>query len=387
MSSDLNGKGVRRSRPNGVWKYRTRVNGKRVQVSTGTRDKKEAERIAADAIKKVKAKQVLNGKIKSGPMRFFVACAKWLENNPDLREGGLEPQIDWLKSKIGDKYLHLIDGDDIMTMRNKRIRTVRRGKGGTHVPVAPATVNKTLRLMSRVMNHAAFLGAEVRRFKWSEFFLDVPKRKKRGLSPEIEDRIFSELRDDYHPIVEFGAISGLRATELLIRWEQIDWRNSMLLDVTGKGHRAGRDVALSPAEIAILEVESRRNDRHPVYVFTYVADRTRKIGRTDRSIVAGRRYPITYTGWKERWKAMREAIGLPKIRIHDLRHTAANRALARSGNLKAVQEILGHSTIAITSAFYADASDDMVRNAKQTERGPHRGPKQSKMKVIAGAQR
>jgi integrase len=38
----------------------------------------------------------------------------------------------------------------------------------------------------------------------------------------------------------------------------------------------------------------------------------------------------------------------PRIRFHDLRHTAATLLLRRGAHPKIVSEMLGHSTIAIT---------------------------------------
>jgi integrase len=51
-------------------------------------------------------------------------------------------------------------------------------------------------------------------------------------------------------------------------------------------------------------------------------------------------------------KALNQA-GLPKIRIHDLRHTAATQLLERRVHPKVVREILGHSTITITLDTYS----------------------------------
>lgn len=51
-------------------------------------------------------------------------------------------------------------------------------------------------------------------------------------------------------------------------------------------------------------------------------------------------------------KALSDA-GLPKIRIHDLRHTAATQLLERGVHPKVVQEMLGHSTITITLDTYS----------------------------------
>ena len=45
--------------------------------------------------------------------------------------------------------------------------------------------------------------------------------------------------------------------------------------------------------------------------------------------------------------------GLPRIRIHDLRHTAATHLLVRGVHPKVVSEMLGHSSIAITLDTYS----------------------------------
>ncbi|MHA5054641.1 tyrosine-type recombinase/integrase [Streptomyces sp. SD15] len=49
---------------------------------------------------------------------------------------------------------------------------------------------------------------------------------------------------------------------------------------------------------------------------------------------------------------MFEEIGLPPIRLHDLRHGAATLAHAAGADLKDIQEMLGHSSITITADTY-----------------------------------
>jgi integrase len=44
--------------------------------------------------------------------------------------------------------------------------------------------------------------------------------------------------------------------------------------------------------------------------------------------------------------------GLPPIRLHDLRHTAASLAYRATRDLKLISELLGHSTISITGDIY-----------------------------------
>ncbi len=53
------------------------------------------------------------------------------------------------------------------------------------------------------------------------------------------------------------------------------------------------------------------------------------------------------------FKTLREELGLPPVRFHDLRHTHASILLRQGIHLKVVQERLGHSTIAITGDIYS----------------------------------
>lgn len=63
-------------------------------------------------------------------------------------------------------------------------------------------------------------------------------------------------------------------------------------------------------------------------------------------------------------RALRET-GLPKIRVHDLRHTAASALLQAGVHPKVVQDMLGHSSITTTMDTYSHVMptihDDAVR--------------------------
>jgi integrase len=55
--------------------------------------------------------------------------------------------------------------------------------------------------------------------------------------------------------------------------------------------------------------------------------------------------------------------GLPRIRFHDLRHTAATLMLLERIPAKVVSETLGHSTIAITLNLYSHVLPEMQQEA------------------------
>ena len=61
-------------------------------------------------------------------------------------------------------------------------------------------------------------------------------------------------------------------------------------------------------------------------------------------------------------KLLRE-IGLPRIRFHDLRHSAATLLLGMGVPAKVVQELLGHSTISITMDVYSHVLPAMHKDA------------------------
>lgn len=59
------------------------------------------------------------------------------------------------------------------------------------------------------------------------------------------------------------------------------------------------------------------------------------------------------------FKRLLIAVGLPDVRFHDLRHSAATVLLAAGVPLKVVSELLGHSSIAITADINAHVLPEM----------------------------
>jgi integrase len=54
--------------------------------------------------------------------------------------------------------------------------------------------------------------------------------------------------------------------------------------------------------------------------------------------------------------------GIEAFRFHDLRHTFASHLVMRGGSLKAIQELLGHASLAMTMR-YAHLSQEHLRNS------------------------
>lgn len=71
-------------------------------------------------------------------------------------------------------------------------------------------------------------------------------------------------------------------------------------------------------------------------------------------------YPGKAHGWAEASWLERglTTAGIPRLTMHDLRHTAASLAVQAGANVKAVQRMLGHASAAETLDVYADLFDE-----------------------------
>lgn len=67
------------------------------------------------------------------------------------------------------------------------------------------------------------------------------------------------------------------------------------------------------------------------------------------------RRPVSWSGWFE--GAVNRS-GVPRVTLHDLRHTAASLAVSANVNVLALQRMLGHASAAMTLDTYADLFDD-----------------------------
>jgi Phage integrase family len=69
--------------------------------------------------------------------------------------------------------------------------------------------------------------------------------------------------------------------------------------------------------------------------------------------------PLRETSWKRsvRWREAVAAIGRPRLRVHDLRHTAASVWFGSGADRKVVQRVLGPGSAATTMDLYGHHTD------------------------------
>ncbi len=71
-------------------------------------------------------------------------------------------------------------------------------------------------------------------------------------------------------------------------------------------------------------------------------------------------HPETFSGW---FQEKLDSAKLPRIRLHDTRHTAGSLMLASGVPVKVVSDLLGHSSPTITLSIYAHVLPGMAGEA------------------------
>ncbi len=161
-----------------------------------------------------------------------------------------------------------------------------------------------------------------------------------------------------------AVFSGLRQGELLgLHWEDIDLETGML--------RVRRQLQEVAGEMELVEPKTAAGRRHValprVAIDALVEHRERMRAKGfDQTWVFcdSRGGPIRKSNLRRKsFDPLLEKAGLPKVRFHDLRHTAATLLLVQDVHPKVVQERLGHSRIAITLDTYSHVLPTMQRDA------------------------
>ena len=144
------------------------------------------------------------------------------------------------------------------------------------------------------------------------------------------------LRDK--AIMELFYSSGLRLSELAgLRWDQVDIASG-LITVTGKGNKT-RVVPLGSYAAAALAAWNRVRGQFAGFDEACI-------------FVSNRGSPIAVRTIQSRIKYWAKRQGLPqKVYPHLLRHSFASHMLESSGDLRAVQELLGHADISTTQVY------------------------------------
>ena len=213
----------------------------------------------------------------------------------------------------------------------------------------PYQANRTLGVLSKMFNLAELWGLRpdgsnpclhVKRYKEEkrERFLSAEEFTRLG---QVLDEILKDGSETRSAVaaIRLLMLTGCRLSEIQkLRWEHVDLdAGELRLPDTKTG---GRAVPLAPSAVRLLT--SLPHDEDNPWV------------------IAGRKPDWHLTDLQHPWRRIRARAGLDGVRIHDLRHSFASRALALGEGLPMIGKLLGHTQVQ-TTARYAHLARDTVK--------------------------
>lgn len=329
-----------------TWYFKFYFKGQRHGPEGGHKTKRAAMDAEADARREIGALRYQQGE----PASLSAAAARYraeaLAGKPSAARARhtLALFLEWAGE--GRAVSGVTPGDVEGFRAWRRGRSRRRGAGGILKAgsVRGTTVNRDLADLSAFFawclraglsaGQNPCLAAAVPRDpdEWAGWIVPSPAQQ-RALWRRLPRRERAKATLLKHLGVRRGIVLGLR-------WEQVDLASG-LLTYHSKGKT--RVVPVNATALAILRALKPQPSGS---VFP------------ERSI----------TGFRRAWDRARRAVGLPRLRVHDLR-VAFARELASAGvDLATIQDLLGHSTIAMARRYVPESLRQMRRAVRTLDR-------------------
>ena len=347
---ELSGFGVR-VYPSGskVYLVQTRAGGKSRRVTIGRHGLLTAEQARR------KAAGVIAG-IKAGEEPTLTASPQ--ANGPTLAEVGerylREHVAVRCKPTTAEAYRHALNRFLLPAFGSLPLAAISRDQVASlhyRLHKTPTMANQVMDTLSRLFVMAEAWGLAPAGGNPCRFVKKYQKRSCERFLSEQEfrrlGRVLSELEAEgkvsASGIAAFRLLmlTGCRRNEILtLRWDDVDLDAGELRLRDAK--TGARWVALSPAATRVLATLPRRPD--------------------NPWVITGSRAGRRLANLNAQWVVVRRRAGLEDVRIHDLRHSFASRALALGEGLAMIGKLLGHRQVQ-TTARYAHLARESVKTS------------------------
>jgi integrase len=274
----------------------------------------------------------------------------------------------WVIPRIGGLKLSALTSARLSALYGELLKSGRRdGKGG----LSARSVAYAHRILVHALKDAVAWGLLARN---PAAHVDAPRAATSEMqvwSQSEVQRFLAFVADDrLYALWAVLLATGLRRGEALgLRWDDVDFERRRLAIqraavVVGydvqvaepKTARGRRSVSIDPTTAAVLGSFRKRQLAERLawgpawqdsgYVFT----------SEDGRLLHPQQVTVTF-------KRLAREAGLPMIRLHDLRHTAATLALTAGIHPKVVSERLGHASIGITLDTYSHVGEGLQEEA------------------------
>jgi integrase len=200
----------------------------------------------------------------------------------------------------------------------------------------------------------------------------LPRLAKRNYVTWSEEQVRIFLHSTRGHLYEIAFLlmvtTAMRIGEVVaLRWDDIDFKHKVIhvrsTQTYGRNHKrtvgdtktdsSRRDIALLPQVAGRLKQLLIERKKSQGFCSSDLVMLNARGGLVSNQSI-----------WGSFVRATQEA-GLPRIRPHDVRHTAATLLIKRKVNIKVVSQMLGHASVSITMNIYAHVLDEMEREATE----------------------
>ena len=235
--------------------------------------------------------------------------------------------------------------------------------------LSPKTVRHVHTLLRKALQDAVRWGRVVRNVADQADPPRPPATEMKVWTPDQLRSFLSSVREErLYPLWRLMAMTGMRRGEVLgLRWRDLDLEAARLSVVSTrvarqagaaepKTRKGRRSIALDAGTVAALREHRRRQVEERLVIGP---------GFNDENLVFiwadGRPYRPE---WLSReFERVSRLSGLPRIRLHDVRHSYATAALAAGIPAKVVSERLGHAQVSITLDTYSHVLPSLDESA------------------------
>ena len=256
---------------------------------------------------------------------------------------------------------------------------------------APKTVRNIHMVLHRALADAERLGLIARNPARSARAPAVSRKEQGTWSPEqLSQFLGISAHDPLHGVFVLLATTGMRRGEVVgLRWVDVDLDRGVVsvvhtittvhgrpVESTPKTAKSRRRVSLDATSVAVLRLHRAAQREQRLQLGPGWADHGLVFCQYDGS-------PLHPDYVTRRFRTLVEETGLPRIRLHDLRHTYATLALQAGVHPKVVSERLGHATVGITLDLYSHVAPSLDQQAAEVVAGllhfepPSSGPVRS----------
>jgi integrase len=207
----------------------------------------------------------------------------------------------------------------------------------------PGTINHGLKVVRRILNLAKGDWMDEYGLTWLDrapkinLLPDTRKRQPYPLNWDEQQQLFSALPPHLAEMALFAVNTGCRDAEICrLRWDwevKVPQLETFVFIVPGSFVKNGDDRLIVLNDVARSVVDSRRG-RHRTRVFTYKGKPVLRMLNSS-------------------WCRVRKVVGLPQVRVHDLKHTFGRRLRAAGVSFEDRQDLLGHRSGRMTTHYSA----------------------------------